>query len=258
MDVKEIAVGNRRYMLKVFLGPLLGWVVLDVLCGVWLLTGQNVILEKVLLFLFAVALYLTIRYLGQKRLEFNLRHADQDKLIRFFHKSVVRAEEANRPAVEAYFSALISCVYGNYEKCEQSLVSVNWADYPPAVEAMGLSVRALAEYLKPGDLEEGLRLAEEALTKTYTLEQPSPALQQSQLGHRVYIQIGHILTRSQDQHTVPELEVLFKVAPVLMKVIIAWGLAHAYARAGNAEKADQMLHYNREVVPYCMPLHRLV
>ena len=185
-------------------------------------------------------------------LEF-MKNESPNLLLEYFDKIFNNNKIKDGDILLQYNKALILSYYGDFEKAESAMSSVDWEGKEPFIQSLDLLIKALINYLKPGDYEEGLRQAY-ANQKLASMSKKVPGGTQSIINCEIYIDIGNLLTESSQEDALKSLESKFDKVQYFPKALIAWCLAKVYLKQGLVEKANEKLNFCKEIVPHCKPL----
>lgn len=152
-----------------------------------------------------------------------------------------------------YIKSVICCYYGEFDKCREIIEEIDWEKRSPYIQSLELSVGALLCYLQSQNYKEGRRLSiiSEQLGN---MSDKVPGSQKTKSLYEVYVQIGEALNGNLDDKIIDNLEQQFNKSPILVKLLIGWGLSKAYDQLNMQEKSKEKLEYCRKAAPYCKPL----
>ena len=188
-------------------------------------------------------------------LERFLKYESPDPLIEYYGKVYNLSKVQDKEIWLTYNIALVLCYYGRFDEAMQSLNVVDWeVQKIPYIQSLEVSIRALIEYLKPGNYREGLRLSY-VMQRLGEINANVPGMKEAQDFYETYIEIGELLSGNIKEATIEKLEEKFKRTQLYPKLLIAWCLTRVYKDMGKSELSDEKASYIRSMAPYCKPLN---
>ena len=181
-----------------------------------------------------------------------LRANNSDGLITYYAK-LIRASVPNGDLLRAHASALAATCFGEFDKADEIMASVDWSGRGDLYEALPLHVRALTAYWRDHNYELGLALATRGRKMAETPRR-LPGSATSRLSWDVLVSIGEVLADRPTPETIALLETGRVKLPFLSGLLASWGLAVAHQRAGRPQEAAALLSMLRAAAPHCRPL----
>lgn len=181
-----------------------------------------------------------------------------EKLVNFLKKNLesISAKDDSIRAVSALETGTVYAYYGEFNQVRNHLSSVNWDILPPMFFAYNLILQCLLHYFESRDFNTGLSLAYRArqLSKAPRF---FPGVKQNIKSCSLLIEVGEILTKTDNLDTISRLEQQLSNSFLLQKTLIAWGLAIAYAQSNQLDKLEEMRSLIQSIAPYCVSLTTL-
>ena len=106
------------------------------------------------------------------------------------------------------------------------------------------------------DFRQGINLAKEARRLT-EVSKSFPGANVSLNSYDIAIDIGELLSGNSDPSIVIRLESKITKSPMMMKVLVAWGLEGFYNQSGQVEQAQRMREIIINFAPHCKGLSSL-
>ena len=190
--------------------------------------------------------------------EFNklLKSSSPQPLIDFYDKKLGKAKIPHKDAHLVFSKALTYTLYGYFDSARVEVGKINWAEKPPIFQAQEKYLLALWAYLENHDFQQGINLAKEARRLT-DVSKSLPGANTSLNSYNTAIDIGELLTGNSNPGTVAKLESKIEKSPILIKVLIVWGLEGFYILSGQAEQEKRMREILINLAPYCKGLSSL-
>lgn len=216
------------------------------------------ILLLLLPIILAVCIFIYLKKNVKEDTVYFLKHPNPDKMIEYYKRSVnTLSKSYDSEAIIAYNVSLVYCYWGEFEKALKQISVIDWEKKKDMYKAFNLNIRTLLCYFGDGNYTEGLKYAR-AARQYATVSKLFPGNEKSEMLYDTYIEIGQVLTGLAGLEVVTSLEFKFKDCPnIMLKLIIAWGLANAYHHTNQYEKVDKMLHFCKKNAPFCKSIHQI-
>lgn len=259
MDPKNRAANvHRKNLLKRWMKPIL------VLAGALAVYRYGLNYRVIGCFLLGVLIWVIIKFIVfvvprlsmHNKIATKMKAESPEPMVKYYDKLYNVFSVEDKDVLFAYFKATIYVLYGQFDQAETHMREVDWSSKQPWVLAFNSNIKALIEYLKPGDYNEGLTLSRIAMEQAQN-SIGVPGVEEVVRSYRVYVSIGLILTDKTTPEIVKEVEALSENDTFTDRLVSAWALRSYYHKAGMNDKADEMLKYIKENAPYCAPLQRL-
>ncbi len=184
--------------------------------------------------------------------EFNklLKSSSPEPLIDFYDKKLGKARIPHKDAHLVFSKALAYTLYGHFDSARTEVARIDWEQKPPFFQAQNKYLLALWAYLENHDFPQGVNLAKEA-RRLANNSKSFPGAKTSLISYEIALEIGELLSENTDSMTVASLESKIEKSPVLLKVLVAWGLEGFYIQSGQAEQATKMREILTNFAPFC-------
>jgi hypothetical protein len=181
-----------------------------------------------------------------------LRAPNSDSLIAYYAK-LIRTSVPNGDVSRAHASAVAATCFGEFDKADEIMASIDWSGRGNLWEALPLHVRALTTYWRDHNYELGLALATRG-RKMAEIPRHLPGSAMSRLSWDVLVSIGEVLADRPTPETIAVLETGRAKLPFVSGLMATWGLAVAHQRAGRTKEASELVSQLRAAAPHCRPL----
>lgn len=245
---------NTWYLLRQWILPLILGVILVIALGWRLLQGDYWIIISIIAITGTVVgwvLYSSITQVGKL-----LQAPAPQPLLAYYDRRLGKAMIAERDANLSFSKALVYTLYGDFESAKTEVDKVNWKQKPPLVQAQKTLLEALWAYLEQNDFQRGLVLAQEA-QKMAEVSSTFPGASISLSAYDAVIEIGQVLSGNPEPEVVSSLETRVKRFPVVIKILVVWGLEGYYRQSAHGEQAARMRELLTKLGPYCKGLSRV-
>jgi hypothetical protein len=187
-----------------------------------------------------------------------LLQADSPKpLIAYYAKTFGRRSTPFNIALLAFSKALGYTLYGLFDSARAEVEKIDWEQKPPIWQALKVYLQALWAYLEKHDFQQGTILAKEA-RRLAEVSSSFPGAKRSLSSYDAIVEIGELLSGNTDPTIVTRLRKRLRRLPILVKVLIAWGLEGFYDRSGDVKQAQEMRDLLTKLAPHCKGLSRNV
>jgi hypothetical protein len=159
----------------------------------------------------------------------------------------------DKDVIVCYIKANAYCYYGEYQEALNLLSTINWDEKIEYYQSLNQLTRALIEYLKKENIEDGLNHARRA-KQLGEMSKKFPKATMAMEGYETYIQIGELMCGEYSEEKITNLERQFSTL-VQNKLLIGWCLSNIYNKIGNIERAQFMHEYCINTAPYWKPFH---
>lgn len=185
-----------------------------------------------------------------------LQAPSPEPLLAYYDRRLGKAVIAEREAVLAFSKALTYTLYGHFESAKSEVNKVNGKQKLPLVQAQKTFLEALWAYLEQHDFQQGLMLAQEA-RKMAEVSSTFPGASISLSAYDAAIEIGQVLSGNPEPEVVTRLERRAKRFPVVIKILVVWGLEGYYRQSAQSEEAERMGKLLTKLGPHCKGLGRV-
>ncbi|MBK8901759.1 MAG: hypothetical protein IPM53_11285 [Anaerolineaceae bacterium] len=187
--------------------------------------------------------------------EFNklLKSSSPQPLIDFYDKKFGKAKIPHKDAHLVFSKAFAYTLYGYFDSAKAEAGKIQWDQKPPFFQAQHTYLLALWAYLENHDFQHGANLAKEA-RRLADISKSFPGAKASLNAYDTVMDIGELLSGNSNPSTFARLESKIKDAPIIMKVLAAWGLEGFYIQSSQAEQARKMREILTNFAPYCKGL----
>lgn len=222
------------------------------LAGCSLAGLSSVFMPVALIVIAAIVFVIFLKPKIRNDLQTYFKYPTSERLLAYYDRMFsIRSVEDNEVWL-AYNKALVCSYYGEFEKALEFLKKIKWDNKIPYIQSLEISIRALINYLKPEDYQEGLRLSIVAQNMGQ-MSSKIPGSEKSKEFYQAYIEIGELLSGNVNEDIIRSLESKFDSSPFYPKVLIAWCLSNIYKKLDLTEKAEMMRNYCISKVPHCLP-----
>jgi hypothetical protein len=243
---------NTRYLVILWIVVGLLAALVAVLFGASFAAGQ--VWAVVLPIAVAVPAVLVMRWwLGDRRLRQLLQADSPEPLVAFYRRTIRTGLLPDGDAWLAQASALAYALYADYPAARAALGEVAWEGRAPMIRAARTAVEALLCYVESREYIQGLNLAT-AAQEMAALPGAFPGSGKAAAAYETYDEIGQVLCGRSTGASVASLERKMAVLPTLGRLLVAWGLAVAYRKRGDAARSEANLAFLRRVAPHCRAL----
>lgn len=239
---------NNKYLLRLWI-PI---VILLILVGVgsFLITSKDSTYAIIPVVVFICFFIIISR--GKTGVKEALQHNTPSKLIDTIVAPLKRTPERQvRESYTAYNTALSYVFYGDYEKAIEIMNTIDWKTKEPMFQALNFNIRSLVNYFNN---ETHLGLSNARRAKALATTSAFPGAKKSIETYDAYVEVGEVLSRVSNDHTIQSLELKFNKLPLLPKLIIAWGLMNGYKQRNEMNGYNKMLEFCEINAPYCNSL----
>ena len=247
---------NTAYLLRLWLPALLigGLFAFIIVNGI--ATGQSMKLDLSAVFLVGVAGFVVIVLVVQRRritgqAQKLLQQPTSAGFFAWYDKVLSRMPDADCQI--AFGQGSTAAFYGEFEKTRRAYTSINWSEKAPLLQANGMLLQVLLDYLERKTFEDGHHRALKA-KELASITRLAPGSAQSNQAFDLYVHIGDILLDNVTDQGVSALETAFDKSPILVKILAAWGLYWAYRKTGRPADSQRMADYLKAVAPHCKGL----
>jgi hypothetical protein len=192
------------------------------------------------------------RQLVVRKQRFLLRARTSEALATFYRR-LINEKVPHADALRAYSCAVTAACYGEFDRAEALMESVDWRGRGGVYEAMPLYVEALLLYWRDRAYQRGLAVALNARTLG-DVARGLPGFGSSRLAYDLLVGIGDVLSGSGDADTLEALTLARQKLPLMSRLLAMWALAVARSRSGDTAEAEALLGQVRAVAPYCRSL----
>lgn len=238
---------NESYLKKIWRKEFYVWLPILIIT-VWSLIFDS---EYIKFFLPALVIVLVVNFSKKYKVRNEildlLRSDNPDALLDFKERLFKNVHTPDKDAMLCASKARCLCYYGEIEKADMMMSSMDWAVRAPYIQSFELLHRAFVAYLKE-DFREGLRLS--LLAKEYAqIPTMVRGAKDALIIYNNYVAIGQ-LHENFDGNLASRLEEQLSQRSTDDKIFIVFGLYKAYKFAGKTEDAQRLKNQLLSIAPH--------
>lgn len=178
---------------------------------------------------------------------------DPQAIINWHYQMTKSALLADGQYLRAYFAGMTQAMYGNFQEAQLCLTSVEWKERPPMIQALGLLLDAVLDFLARQNYQAGKAKISEA-NHLIDLPDQIPGKKTSQFNIQAYFLASKLFSNPEDIEAAVRLNSLLPKLLFLEQIFASWVLARTYNQQGNAAGYEQMATFLKQNAPYCKGL----